>query len=243
MQQDGLYVIAGETFDHDEVVSGFRLFKKLKKKLRKLKNVAQQGLKFATPALGVASLAMPALAPAAAATALASRVTRSAKRGHRPARAAMRMLATSADRGDADAQRFLSISQRIQQPAPRTLLNPAMMRELAKRARKGNIQASRMLRYVSGLADAGDPAAQALIEQAAGTTSWDLTAGHALNSDLEIMGCVPALPPLHALPAPDLSAGGAMLDFYKPRRGYRASTDTWGPRDAYRLGIEAAPRR
>lgn len=249
--QDGLYVISGETFDGDEVIAGFRLFKKLKKKLKKLKNVAQKGLKLATPALTMASFAMPALAPAAAATAIASRLTSSAKRGNRPARAAMRMFASSADRGDSDSARFLSILQRVSQAAPPTLMNSSLVRELAKRARQGNPKARSVLRRIAGLADQGDPKAQALLEQAAGSTRWDLTAGHSANKDLEVMGgCVPPLGPL-PMPlaenasgsAADIVSGGPVWDYFKPRRSVRTEPQPWGPRDAYRLGIEAVPLR
>ena len=238
MEQDGLYVISGETFDGSEVVAGFRLFKKLKKNIKKIANTA---LKAATPALGIASIAMPALAPAAAATALASRLTRSAKQGHRPARAAMRLFASSADRGDSDAQRFLSILQRVSQAAPQTLMNGTHLRALAARARRGNPQALRVLRHVAGLADQGDPAAQALLEQAAGSSRWDLVSGHSLNADLEVMGgCAP---PQLAAGAAEIVSGGPVWDYFKPYRGFRTSQQVWSPRDAYRLGIEAAPPR
>jgi len=235
--QDGLYVIAGETFDGPEAVAGFRLFKKLRKNFKKIANKA---LKIATPALGIASLAMPALAPAAAATALASRLTRTAKQGHRPARAAMRMFASSAERGDSDSQRFLNILQRVSQAAPQTLLNVPQLRELAARARRGNTKARRILQHVAGLAEQGDTAAQTLLEQAAGTTRWDLVAGHSLNADLEVMGgCVPPL----AAGQAEIVAGGPVWDYFKPQRRFRSSQEVWSPRDAYRLGIEAAPPR
>ena len=235
--QDGLYVIAGETFDGPEAVAGFRLFKKIKKNFKKIANKA---LKVAAPALGIASMAFPALAPAAAATAIASRLTRAAKKGHRPARAAMRMFASSADRGDPDAQRFLSILQRVSQAAPQTMLNVAQLRELVLRARRGNKKARRMIQHVAGLAEQGDTAAQTLLEQAAGTTRWDLVAGHSLNADLEVMGG--CMPPLAAGTA-EIVAGGPVWDYFKPQRNFRTSQQVWSPRDAYRLGIEAAPPR
>jgi hypothetical protein len=232
--QDGLYVIAGETFDGPEAVAGFRLFKKIKKNFKKIANKA---LKVATPALGIASIAMPVLAPAAAASAIASRLTRAAKQGHRPARAAMRMFASSADRGDPDAQRFLGVLQRVSQAAPQSLLNVAQLRELAARARRGNTKARCVLQHVAGLAEQGDPAAQTLLEQAAGTTRWDLVAGH---TDLAVMGgCMP--PP--AAGAAEIIAGGPVWDHFKPQRGFRTSQEVLSPRDAYRLGIEAAPPR
>ena len=235
--QDGLYVIAGETFDGTEAVAGFRMFKKIKKRLKKIANKA---LKVATPALGIASMAFPALAPAAAATAIASRLTSAAKKGHRPARAAMRMFASSADRGDPDSQRFLSILQRVSQAAPQTMLNVAQLRELALRARRGNTKARRVLQHVAGLAEQGDTQAQALLEEAAGTTRWDLVAGHSLNPDLEVMGgCVPPL----AAGEAEIVAGGPVWDYFKPQRGFRSSQQVWSTRDAYRLGIEAAPPR
>jgi len=236
--QDGLYVIAGETFDGEEVIAGARLFKKIKKALKKVGKFAK---KIAAPALSIASLAMPALAPAAAAAAMATKLAKNAKQGHRPSRAAMRMMGRSADRGDTDAQRFMSILQRVATPAPQTLLNTAQMRELALRARQGNPQARNTLTYVAKLADNGDESAQTLIEQAAGTARWDLVSGQSLNQDLEILesGCTPRLASGYA----DIISGGPVWDYFKPHRGYRPAQQVFSPRDAYRLGIEAAPFR
>ena len=240
--QDGLYVIAGEAFDGDEVIAGLRLFKKIKQSLKKLGKFAK---KLVGPALGIASIAMPALAPAAAAASMAHKLARSASAGHRPSRAALRMFGRSADRGDIDAQRFMSIVQRTTQAAPRTLLNGAQIRELALRARRGNPKARRMLQYVAGLADGGDPAAQALLEQAAGSARWDLVSGHSFNRDLEIMGtgCAPQQQELASMGMAEIVSGGPVWDYLRPRRGYRGDLQAWGPRDAYRLGIEAAPPR
>jgi hypothetical protein len=236
--QDGLYVIAGETFDGADVIAGARLFKKIKKALKKVGKFAK---KMVGPALSIASLAMPALAPAAAAASMATKLIGNAKRGHRPSRAAMRLMGRSADRGDIEAQRFMSIAQRVGTPAPRTLLNAAQMRELAMRARQGNPNAKSTLTYVAALADRGDENAQQLIEQAAGTARWDLVSGQSLNQDLEILesGCTPRLASGYA----DIISGGPVWDYLKPQRGYRAEQQVFSPRDAYRLGIEAAPFR
>lgn len=232
--QQGLYVIAGETFDEQDVVAGLRISKKLKRRLRKLKKVASKAI---MPALGVASIAMPALAPAAAAAAMASRLSTAAKQGKKPARAAMRLMGKSADRGDQDAQRFMAILQRVSQAtppqaAPRTLLNAAQIRELAQRARQGNKRARRVLQHVAGMADRGDPSAQSLLEHAAGTTRWDHP-HHRGQSPLALPADTPA----------DIVAGGPFWDFFKPRRVVRDESESWGPRDAYRLGILAAPPR
>jgi len=236
--QDGLYVISGETFDASEVIAGAKLFKKVKKAFKKLGKFAA---KIAAPALGIASLAMPALAPAAAAASFAQKLLKGAKRGHRPSRAAMRMLGKSADRGDTDAQRFMSIAQRVAAPAPKTLLNTAQVRELALRARQGNPQARDVLSEVAQLADDGDEAAQTMIEQAAGTARWDLVSGQSLNQDLEILesGCTPRV----ASGYEEIISGGPVWDYLRPHRGFRPEQQVFSPRDAYRLGIEAAPFR
>jgi hypothetical protein len=236
--QDGLYVISGETFDAAEVIAGAKLFKKIKKALKKLGKFAA---KIAAPALGIASIAMPALAPAAAAAAIATKVMKGAKRGHRPARAAMRMMGRSADRGDVEAQRFMNIAQRVATPAPQTLLNAAQVRELALRARQGNPQARDTLSEVAELADNGDESAQTVLEQAAGTARWDLVAGQSLNQDLEILesGCTPRV----ASGYEEIISGGPLWNYFAPHKGFRTSQQVWSPRDAYRLGIEAAPFR
>jgi hypothetical protein len=242
--EDGLYMLAGEAFDTSEVLAGARIARKIKRKLKKLGSIAK---KIASPALGVASFAMPALAPAAAAAAIATKVAKSAKRGHRPARAAMHMLAHRADRGDADAQRFVGIAQRVSTPAPKTLLNAAQMRELALRARQGNPTARSTLEHVANLADEGDKAAQLLIEQAAGSARWDLVAaGHSLNQDLEILGsgCEPHLVSGYADIVSgayaDIVSGGSVWDRIVRRGTRRPGRSKLSSRDLYRLGLEAA---
>jgi hypothetical protein len=245
--EDGLYVIAGETFDTNEVIAGGKLARKIKKKLKKLGNIAK---KIAAPALGIASLAMPVLAPAAAAATLATKVAKSAKKGHKPARVAMHMLARNADRGDAEAQRFVNIAQRVSAPAPRTLLNAAQMRELSLRARKGNTTARQTLENVATLADNGDEAAQELIEQAAGSSRWDLvSAGHGLNKDLEILesGCVPCLvagytDTAEGVQAEDIVSGASFWDKIA-RQSNRTPRKRLSSRDLYRLALEAASYR
>lgn len=199
-------VISGESFDGPDVVAGWSLFKKLKKFAKKAYKVAKKyspahrlgihklvkkygrkALKYAAPALGVASIAMPWLAPAAIAAKLAQRVMKAARRGKKAARFAMRMFGRDAGRGNRYSRGMMRMMQRMRgrrrsrarRPWRRRArgwtrrFNPRMLRQMAVLARRGDMRAAGVMDDLAGNAEAGDPECQALLKAAGGTEHWN----------------------------------------------------------------------
>lgn len=206
-------VISGEQFSGPDVVAGWGIFKKIWKVAKKVHKVAKKlsplhhlgvhklvkkyarpVLKYAAPALGMASTVMPWLAPAAVAAKMAHGLMGKIRKGKKAARFAMRMFGRSAKRGSGPSRMMTSWmkkmalrrSRRRRRPAPRRRswgrgrwgafarrFNPRMMRQMASMARRGNYRAAGTLQQIAGAADAGDPDCQHLLEAAAGTAHWD----------------------------------------------------------------------
>ena len=199
--------VGGEHFDGPDVVAGWNLFKKLKKFAKKaykvakkfspihrlgihklLKKYGRKALKYAAPALGVASIAMPWLAPAAIAAKLAQRVMRAARKGKKAARFAMRMFGRDAGRRGRRgrySRGIMRMMQRMRRPSFRRRtwrrrargwarrFNPRMVRQMAYLARRGNMRAAGVMVDLAGNAEAGDTDCQHLLHQAAGTEHWN----------------------------------------------------------------------
>lgn len=281
--------IGGEAFAQPDVIAGWSLFKKLGRVVKKATRLAKKVsplhmlgvpklasklvrplLKTAAPMLGTASVAFPWLAPAAVAAKLASNVMRQAGRGKKAARAAMRLLGRSADRGSQNARRTMAIMRRLaarraapraQQALPRGM-TPGLLRQLAAMARRGHVRAAGTLRTIAGAAERGDVGCQHLLEQAAGTSRWNdgsfdgyhatagahATAGSwevASGQDWEIVGQDRMGPVDDYGSYYDVVAGGPVWNAVKPQTPYRSdeSPTYWGARDAYYDGLRAVPAR
>ena len=149
----------GATSDID-IVAGFDL-------VRSLRKIGKTVTRAAPAVLPVASF-IPGVWPAALAASAALRIADAARRGAAPARVAMNMLGQRADRGDAQAQRWLAL---FTQAMP--MLDARQIRQLALLARKGVPQAQAALATLASAADDGNVRAQRAFEGAAGTYRID----------------------------------------------------------------------